>query len=74
MPRSRSTARRTRTNEANVIVRSFDFDADKDIILFVSAGQPGTYSIAKAPQRPLERRLRMMQSTGREGPVEGSQG
>jgi hypothetical protein len=40
-------------NEVTVIVSSYDFDADKDITLFVKAGQPGTYAIAKAsPKGP----------------------
>ena len=38
-------------NEVTVIVSSYDFDADKDITLFVKAGQPGTYAMAEAPPK-----------------------
>jgi hypothetical protein len=38
-------------NEVTVIVSSYDFDADKDITLYVKAGQPGTYAMTKAPPK-----------------------
>jgi hypothetical protein len=40
-------------NEATIIVGSYDFDADKDISLFVKGGLPGTYSMAKAPPKGI---------------------
>jgi hypothetical protein len=33
-------------------VSSYDFDADKDIVLQVKAGAPGTYAMLKAPAKP----------------------
>jgi hypothetical protein len=44
-------AEENKDNEITVIVSSYDFDADKDITLYVNAGQPGTYSMAKAPPK-----------------------
>jgi len=41
----------SKDNEVTVIVSSYDFDADKDNTLFVKAGQPGTYAMAKAPPK-----------------------
>ena len=38
-------------NEITIIVTSYDFDADKDIVLFVKGGLPGTYSMEKAPPK-----------------------
>ncbi|MGA8689442.1 MAG: hypothetical protein WB662_05920 [Methyloceanibacter sp.] len=38
-------------NEITIIVTSYDFDADKDITLFVKGGLPGTYSMEKAPAK-----------------------
>jgi hypothetical protein len=38
-------------NEVTVVVSSYDLDADKDITLFVKAGQPGTYAMAAAPAK-----------------------
>jgi hypothetical protein len=38
-------------NEVTVTVSSYDFDADKDIVLQVKAGQPGTYAMLKAPAK-----------------------
>jgi hypothetical protein len=40
-------------NEVYVIVSAYDVDADKDILLFVKAGTPGTYSIEKTPPKAL---------------------
>jgi hypothetical protein len=38
-------------NEVTVVVSSYDLDEDKDISLFVKAGQPGTYAMVKAPPK-----------------------
>jgi hypothetical protein len=38
-------------NEITLVVSSYDIDADKDINLFVKAGQPGNYSMSKAPPK-----------------------
>jgi hypothetical protein len=38
-------------NEVTLVVSSYDVDADKDIALFVKAGQPGTYAMVKAPPK-----------------------
>jgi hypothetical protein len=38
-------------NEITVVVGSYDFEADKDISLFVKAGLPGTYTMTKAPPK-----------------------
>jgi hypothetical protein len=38
-------------NEVTVVVSSYDLDEDKDITLFVKAGQPGTYAMAAAPAK-----------------------
>jgi hypothetical protein len=40
-------------NEVYVIVSAYDVDADKDILLFVKAGAPGTYSVGKTPPKAL---------------------
>ena len=38
-------------NEVTIVVSSYDLDEDKDISLFVKAGQPGTYAMVKAPPK-----------------------
>lgn len=38
-------------NEVTVVVSSYDLEEDKDITLFVKAGQPGTYAMAAAPAK-----------------------
>jgi hypothetical protein len=38
-------------NEVTVVVSSYDLDADKDITLFVKAGQPGNYAMVAAPAK-----------------------
>jgi hypothetical protein len=35
-------------------VSSYDFEADKDITLFVKATQPGTYAMVKEPPKSQE--------------------
>jgi len=40
-------------NEVYVVVSAYDFEADKDILLFVKAGTPGTYSVEKTPPKAL---------------------
>jgi hypothetical protein len=40
-------------NEVYVVVSAYDFEADKDILLFVKAGKPGTYSVEKTPPKGL---------------------
>jgi hypothetical protein len=40
-------------NEVYVVVSAYDFDNDKDILLFVKAGAPGTYSVEKTPPKSL---------------------
>ena len=40
-------------NEVYVVVSAYDFEADKDILLFVKAGKPGTYSVEKTPPKAL---------------------
>jgi hypothetical protein len=44
-------AEENKDNEITVIVSSYDFEADKDISLFVKAGLPGTYAMTKAPPK-----------------------
>lgn len=42
-------------NRINIIVSSYDFDNDKDILLMVQAEEPGKYSVKKAsPPVPAE--------------------
>lgn len=41
-------------NEIFLIVGAYDFETDKDILLFVKAGQPGTYSVEKTPPKSLD--------------------
>jgi hypothetical protein len=41
-------------NQVTVTVSSYDFDADKDIVLLVKAGAPGTYAMVKAPAKGAE--------------------
>jgi hypothetical protein len=36
-----------------VYVSAYDFEADKDILLFVKAGKPGTHSVEKTPPKAL---------------------
>jgi hypothetical protein len=38
-------------NEITIIVSSYDFDADKDISLYVKGTAPGKYAMAKAPAK-----------------------
>jgi len=40
-------------NEVYVVVSAYDFEADKDILLFVKAGKPGTYGVEKTPPKAL---------------------
>lgn len=40
-------------NEIILVVSGYDFDSDKDILLFVKAGQPGTYTMEKTPPKSL---------------------
>jgi hypothetical protein len=40
-------------NEIYLVVSAYDFEADKDILLFVKAGTPGTYSMEKTPPKAL---------------------
>jgi hypothetical protein len=40
-------------NKDNEIYVVVDFEADKDILLFVKAGTPGTYSVGKTPPKAL---------------------
>jgi hypothetical protein len=42
----------SKDNEITIIVSSYDFDADKDINLFVKGTAPGKYTMAKPPKRP----------------------
>ena len=37
----------SKDNEITIIVSSYDFDADKDISLFVKGTAPGKYSMAR---------------------------
>ena len=41
----------SKDNEITIVVSSYDFEADKDINLFVKGTAPGKYSMAKAPKR-----------------------
>jgi hypothetical protein len=41
----------SKDNEMTIIVGSYDFDADKDITLFVKGTAPGEYAMAKAPPK-----------------------
>lgn len=41
-------------NEITVTVGSYDFDTDKDIVLQVKAGAPGTYIMVKTPPKGVE--------------------
>lgn len=41
----------SKDNEITIIVSSYDFDADKDITLFVKGTAPGKYALAKAPAK-----------------------
>ncbi len=41
-------------NEVTVTVGSYDVDADKDIVLQVKAGAPGTYTMVKTPPKGAE--------------------
>jgi hypothetical protein len=38
----------SKDNEITIIVSSYDFDADKDVTLFVKGAAPGKYALAKA--------------------------
>lgn len=38
-------------NEVTIVVSSYDLEEDKDITLFVKAGQPGTYAMVAAPAK-----------------------
>ena len=41
----------SKDNEITIIVSSYDFEADKDITLFVKGTAPGKYAMAKAPAK-----------------------
>jgi hypothetical protein len=41
-------------NEITITVSSYDFEADKDIVLVVKAGLPGSYAMVKAPAKGAE--------------------
>jgi len=41
----------SKDNEITIIVSSYDFDADKDISLYVKGTAPGKYAMAKAPAK-----------------------
>jgi hypothetical protein len=41
-------------NQVTITVSSYDFDADKDISLFVKGGAPGIYTMVKAPPKGAE--------------------
>jgi len=41
----------TKDNQITIIVSSYDFDADKDITLYVKGTAPGKYAMAKAPAK-----------------------
>ena len=40
----------SKDNEITIVVSSYDFEADKDITLFVKGTAPGKYTMAKAPK------------------------
>jgi hypothetical protein len=44
----------SKDNEITIVVSSYDFDADKDIALFVKGTTPGKYTMAKAPKRAAQ--------------------
>ena len=41
----------TKDNQITIIVSSYDFDADKDITLYIKGTAPGKYAMAKAPAK-----------------------
>jgi hypothetical protein len=41
----------SKDNEITIIMSSYDFDADKDITLFVKGTAPGKYAMAKVPAK-----------------------
>ena len=41
----------TKDNQITIIVSSYDFDADKDITLYVKGTAPGKYAMAQAPAK-----------------------
>ena len=41
----------SKDNEITIIVSSYDFEADKDITLYVKGTAPGKYAMAKAPAK-----------------------
>ena len=41
----------SKDNEITIVVSSYDFEADKDINLFIKGTAPGKYTMAKAPKR-----------------------
>ena len=41
----------SKDNEITIIVSSYDFDADKDISLYVKGTAPGKYAMSKAPAK-----------------------
>ena len=47
----RDRGEESKDNEITIIVSSYDFDADKDITLFVKGTAPGKYTKAKAPAK-----------------------
>jgi hypothetical protein len=44
----------SKDNEITIVVSSYDFEADKDINLFVKGTAPGKYTMAKAPKRAAQ--------------------
>ncbi len=47
-------AEEDKDNQTLLVVSGYDFDADKEILLFVKAGEPGVYFIEKTPPKGLE--------------------
>lgn len=47
-------AEEDKDNQIMLVVSGYDFDADKDILLFVKAGEPGVYSMEKTPPKSLD--------------------
>jgi len=44
-------AEESKDNEITIIVSSYDFEADKDITLYVKGTAHGKYAMAKAPAK-----------------------
>ena len=47
----RDRGEQSKDNEITIIVSSYDFEADKDITLYVKGTAPGKYAMAKAPAK-----------------------